>query len=120
MQEEIVYLGFVISTNGLNIDLEKVKAILEWPTPKNVGKVRLSHGLDTFYRKFIENFSVLCNAMNKAMRGYKKDFIWIHRVHKSFEALKQKVVELPTLALSNFTKVFQVDCDANGSVIGAI
>ena len=37
MQEEIVYLGFLISANGLKMDLEKVKAILEWPTPKNVG-----------------------------------------------------------------------------------
>ena len=40
MQEEIMYLGFVISADGLKMDPNKVKAFLEWPTPKNVGEVR--------------------------------------------------------------------------------
>ena len=38
MQEEIVYLGFVISFEGLNMDPKKVKEILEWPRPKNVAE----------------------------------------------------------------------------------
>ena len=44
MQEEIVYLRFVTSADGLKMDLEKVKAILEWPTPENVSEVRSFHG----------------------------------------------------------------------------
>ena len=40
MQEEIVYLGFVISVAGLKMDPKKVKAIMEWPTIENVGEVR--------------------------------------------------------------------------------
>ena len=51
MQEEIVYLGFVILANGLKMDAEKVKAILEWHTPKNVGEVRSFHGLVSFYKE---------------------------------------------------------------------
>ena len=37
-----------------------------------------------------------------------------------FETLKQKVVELPVLALPDFNKIFQVECDASGSAIGTI
>ena len=84
MQEDIVYLGFFISTDGLKMDLEKVKEILEWPTPKNVSEVRSFHGLASFYRKFIHNFSVVCNAMTKTMKGDKKEFKWKHGANKSF------------------------------------
>lgn len=37
MQEWIMYLGFVISADGLRMDPKKIKPILEWPTPKNMG-----------------------------------------------------------------------------------
>ena len=69
MQEEIVYLEFVISDNGLKMDLEKVKEILEWPTPKNVGEVRSFHGLASLYRKILKNFNNICNSMTETMRG---------------------------------------------------
>ena len=120
MQEEIVYLGFVISADGLRMDPEKVKAILEWPAPENVGEVRSFHSLASFYRKFIKNFSAVCNAMNEIMRGDKKEFKWTHGADKSFETLKQKVAELPILALPNFNNVFQVECDASGSAIRVV
>ena len=90
MQEEIVYLGFLISANGLKMDPEKVKAILEWPTPENVVEVRSFHSLASFCRKFIKNFSVVCNVMTNTTRGDKKEFKWKHGADKSFETLKQK------------------------------
>ena len=74
MQEQIVYLGFVISADGLKMDPKKVKAILEWPAPENVGEVRSFHGLASFYRKFIKNFSVVGNVMIEIMREDKKGF----------------------------------------------
>ena len=89
MQEEIVYLGFFILANGLRMDLEKVKAIMEWPTLENVCDVKSFHGLDSFYRKFIRNFSVVCNAMTETMRGDKKDFKWTYVEDKSLEALNK-------------------------------
>lgn len=121
MQEEIVYLGIVILDDGLKNDPKKVKAILEWPTPKDVGdEVRSFHGLASFYRKFIRNSSSICNAMTEAMRGDKKEFKWTHGDDNNFETLKQKDVEFLVLALPDFNKVFQVEYDASGSAIGAI
>ena len=44
--------------------------------------------------------------MTETMRGDKKEFKWTYGAHTSFETLKQKVVELPILALLDFNKVF--------------
>ena len=49
--------------------------------------------------------------MLETMRGDKREFKWTHGVDKSFETLKKKVDELHVLALLDFNKVFQVECD---------
>ena len=120
VKKELVYLGFVVSVEGLKMDLEKVKAILEWPTPRSVIEVRSFHELDTFYKKFIRIFSSICGPLTETMRGDRKEFKWNVGADKSFNFLKWKVTEQPILALPNFNKVFQVDYDASGSTIGDV
>ena len=88
MHEEIVYLGVMILDDGQRMDPKKVKEILEWTTPKNEGEVRSFHGLSSFYKKSINNFSIVCNAMSETMMGDKKEFKWTHGADKSFETLK--------------------------------
>ena len=72
--KELVYLGFVVSTEGLKMDPEKVRAILEWPTPRSETEVRCFHGLASFYKKFIKGFSSICGPLIETMRGDRKEF----------------------------------------------
>lgn len=53
---DVIFLDFVISSRGVEVVLEKVRAILDWPMLKNIHGVRSFYGLTTFYRQFICNF----------------------------------------------------------------
>ena len=68
LKNELVYLVFVVSVEGLKMDLEKVKAILEWPTQGSAIEVRSFHGLASFYRKFIKGFSSICGPLTETIR----------------------------------------------------
>ena len=77
MKEELVFLGFVISKGNLKMDPTKVEAILNWPTPKNASEVKSFHGLASFYRKFIKDFSNVCAPMIDTIKGGRKcHFVW--------------------------------------------
>ncbi|XP_038973772.1 uncharacterized protein LOC103697756 isoform X1 [Phoenix dactylifera] len=41
--ESVVFLGFVVSSQGISMDEEKVKAIRDWPTPKNANELNVMH-----------------------------------------------------------------------------
>jgi hypothetical protein len=56
-QKEIQYLGHVIFAEGIVIDPEKIRAIMEWSVPKNVADIRSFMGITRYYRGFIELFS---------------------------------------------------------------
>jgi hypothetical protein len=120
MRTELIYLGFVISANELKMDPEKVDTIKNWLSPKSVFEVRSFHGLASFYRKFIRNFSGISAPMMDMVNKRHKSFHWIEEAEKSFNLLKKKIMKQPILVLLDFSKTFQVKCDASGFEIGAV
>jgi hypothetical protein len=120
MKTKLIYLGFVISSNELKMDLEKVRAIKEWSSPRSIFEVISFHGLASFYRNFIRNFSGICAPMMDTVKKKHKYFNWTEEVEKSFKVLKKKITEQPILVLLDFGKTFQVRCDASGITVGAV
>ena len=49
-----------------------------------------------------------------------KSFHWMEEVEKSFNLLKKNIIVQPILVLIDFSKTFQVRCDASGFAIGAV
>ncbi|GBN06476.1 Retrovirus-related Pol polyprotein from transposon 297 [Araneus ventricosus] len=54
-QKEIVYLGHVISEEGVKTDPEKIKAVVDWPRPDKIHDIRSFLGLCTYYRRFVKS-----------------------------------------------------------------
>ena len=64
------------------MDQEKVKAIINWPTPRNNFEVRIFHGLASFYRKFIMKFSGIYAPIIETIKGTKQPFKWTEATDK--------------------------------------
>jgi hypothetical protein len=118
-QRFIHYLGHVISGAGVATDPQKVEAIANCPTPKNVKELRSFLGLAGYYRKFVRFFGVIAKPLTELL---KKNvlFIWTSIHDKSFKALQSALCNSPVLQLPDFSKPFSIETDASGTGVGAI
>ena len=66
--DKVMFLGYVVSMKGIEVDEEKVKAIKEWPTTKSIIEVRSFHGLVSFYCRFVKDFSMLVAPLTKIVK----------------------------------------------------
>uniref|UniRef100_H3H512 RNA-directed DNA polymerase n=1 Tax=Phytophthora ramorum TaxID=164328 RepID=H3H512_PHYRM len=115
--EEIPFLGCFIGKRGLRADPSKVKAIVDWPVPKNQKDLRKWLGLANYLHKYSDNYADMARPLSNLL---KKDVEWAwdteHQV--AFEAVKESLLHAPILALPDPDRPFSVVCDASDFAIG--
>ena len=116
--KELLYLGHIIGKDGVKVHMENIRAILEWPSPKNITELRGFIGICTYYRKFVKGFSKLTSPLTDLTK--KDAFKWNEEVENSFQKIKEVMSSFTKQALLDFSKPFVVECDASGGGIGVV
>ena len=101
------------------MDPQKIEAVVNWKSPKNVSEVRSFLGLVGYYKKFVEGFSNIAPPLNKLTRKDVK-YDWVDACQQSFEELKGRLTSAPVLALPNGRDGFVVYSDASRQGLGCV
>ena len=120
LKEEIKYLGFVISAEGLKGDPEHERKAMEVKRPQTVKQVRSFLGWCSFYRRFVQNFSKIAQPLYELTHSASSICVWSPNHQESFEILKRKMSTPPILQFPDFNKSFTLSTDASGMSIGAV
>ena len=114
---EVKFLGHVVSTSSVLVNLEKVKAVMSWEWPKSVFEIRSFLGLAGYYRRFNEDFSRFAAPMTRLTQKEVK-FDWDDRCEKAFQELKRRLTSASILIVSDRGKGYTVYCDASRAGLG--
>nr|GEY32403.1 putative reverse transcriptase domain-containing protein [Tanacetum cinerariifolium] len=86
----VKFLGHVINSQCVHVDLEKVEAIKSWTASKSLTEVRQFLGLAGYYRRFIEGFSLIAKPLSKLTQK-NKTYEWGEEEEEAFQLLKDKL-----------------------------
>lgn len=116
IQDEIDFLGFLISKYGIRKNPEKVRAIMDFPIPKNVRHLQSFLGLVNFYRKFHQQHSDLVSPL---LHLLKKDVPWSWSIADAaaFEKIKEAFANDIMLNYPDFSKPLFLNTDASLNAI---
>lgn len=117
-QDRTEYLGMIITHDRVEMDPIKVKAITEWPVPRNVSDVRHFRGFANFYRRFIQDFGKICKPLDWLTGNVA--WQWGSEEQAAFDELKGKFASSPVLAMWDYDLPTRVETDASGFGTGAV
>ena len=130
-QDQVSYLGHVVTADGVATDPEKTKVVREWPIPTTVRDLRSFLGFASYYRRFVPNFAQVAGPLHKLVaklgnggkvRSTKTPTknMWTADCQQSFDKLKNLLTTAPVLAYPDYNKTFILETDASNDGLGAV
>ena len=112
-------MGHIITGDGIEVDPEKIRVIMDWLVPTNVSEVCSFMGLAGYYHHFMNDFSRVAHPITSLQRKGKK-FVWSDQCETTFNALKECLTCAPVLAVPNPVGDFMICTNASLEGMGAV
>ena len=119
MLPKVEYLGHTISQQGLQPTPEKVRAIMDAPTPKDVSQLKSFLGIINYYGKFLPNLSTLLAPLHKLLQK-QTTWEWGSAQEEAFQSAKEHITSARVLVHFDPSKEIVLSCDASPFGIGAV
>ncbi|KAL0149320.1 hypothetical protein M9458_055358, partial [Cirrhinus mrigala] len=117
--QSVPFLGYIVSAEGMRMDPEKIKAVVDWPSPDSRKALQRFLGFANFYRRFIRNYSQLAAPLT-ALTSPRMAFRWSDAAEAAFANLKRRFVSAPILVTPDPSRQFVVEVDASEVGVGAV
>ena len=115
----MLYLGHIISEQGIAVDGAKTSVVAKWPTPGFKLDLQRFLGLTNYFRKFIPRYAEMVSLLTDLTRK-SVEWRWSAKAQLAFERVKRALVQPPILAFPDPDKKYQVVTDASGIGIAAV
>lgn len=118
IQEQVEYLGHIVSYQKIQMDPAKVNAITDWRAPSNKKQLQSFLGFANYYRRFIKDYSTIARPLTN-LTGH-KEWNWNEETQRAFDQLKAQFVQQPILHMPQDDGKWRVEVDASQEAMGAI
>jgi hypothetical protein len=118
-QQELEYLGHLITANGVATEPSKIVVVTNWPVPSTIKQLRGFLGLTGYYRRFIQHYGMISAPLTTLLKK-RVPFVWTTQAQEAFLLLKQALIQSLALAVPDFRQPFIIETDASDCGFGGI
>ena len=117
--DRIIFLGHLVTAEGVTADPAKVEAISKLLAPTNVKELRSFLGMTGYYRRLVYQYSYIARSLSNLLH---KDvpWEWTPECQNAYLELKRRLMNPPILARPDYNKRFYLNTDYSKYAIAAV
>ena len=120
LQTEVVFLGHLVSGEGVKPNPTNIEKILSWPQPKTPKQAKQFVAMGSYYRRFIRNFAQKARPLIELTKK-SSTFVWTDSCEKAFNIIKEELIGPEIMGYpQNDGGMFILDVDACDKGIGGV